>query len=82
LGIILSGLIFTWIRAANSLAGQFNKAMDSEGSEIGEETADAVDAVQNDPLAIEAVVEDITDDTGAAEAIQSRNKTAEDIGDD
>jgi len=29
LGIILSGLILSWIKAANNLAGQFNKAMES-----------------------------------------------------
>ncbi len=35
LGIILSALVISWIKAANSLAGQFNKAMeaDDEGGE-------------------------------------------------
>ena len=35
LGIILTGLVISWIKAANSLAGQFNKAMeaDDEGGE-------------------------------------------------
>ena len=27
LAVILSGLVFVWFKAANSLAGQFNKAM-------------------------------------------------------
>lgn len=37
LGIILSGLVFSWIKAANSLAGQFNTAMEAndEGGEAG-----------------------------------------------
>lgn len=36
LGIILTGLVLSWIKAANSLAGQFNKAM--EGSDEGDES--------------------------------------------
>jgi hypothetical protein len=30
LGVILSGLVFLWIQAANNLAGQFNKAMEPD----------------------------------------------------
>jgi len=37
LGIILTGLVFSWIKAANNLAGQFNKAM--EANEEGGEAA-------------------------------------------
>jgi hypothetical protein len=32
LGVILSGLVFLWIQAANNLAGQFNKAMEVDDS--------------------------------------------------
>ena len=32
LGVILSGLVFLWIQAANDLAGQFNKAMEVDDS--------------------------------------------------
>jgi AAA family ATP:ADP antiporter len=41
LGIILSGLVFSWINAANNLAGQFNKAMEAnnEGGEESEASA-------------------------------------------
>jgi len=38
LGVILSVLVFTWIRSANSLAGQFNKAMEAN-DEGGSATA-------------------------------------------
>jgi len=30
LGIILTGIVISWIKSANSLAGQFNKAMEAE----------------------------------------------------
>jgi len=40
LGIILSGLVFSWIKAANNLAGQFNKAMEAN-DEQGETEATA-----------------------------------------
>jgi hypothetical protein len=30
--VILSGLVFLWIQSANSLAGQFNKAMEVDDS--------------------------------------------------
>ena len=40
LGIILSGLVFSWIKAANNLAGQFNKAMEAN-DEGGEAEAEA-----------------------------------------
>ena len=33
LGIILSGLVLSWIKAANNLAGQFNKAMEANDDE-------------------------------------------------
>lgn len=33
LGVILSGLVFLWIQSANSLAGQFNKAMEVDDTE-------------------------------------------------
>lgn len=41
LGIILSGLVFSWIKAANNLAGRFNKAMEvnDEGDDEMEATA-------------------------------------------
>ena len=42
LGIILSGLVLSWIKAANSLAGQFNKAM--EASDEGDESEAAATA--------------------------------------
>jgi hypothetical protein len=32
LGLILSGTVFLWIQSANSLAGQFNKAMEIDYS--------------------------------------------------
>jgi AAA family ATP:ADP antiporter len=31
LAVILAGLVFMWVRAANSLAGQFNTAMSADG---------------------------------------------------
>jgi len=40
LGIILSGLVVSWIKAANNLAGQFNKAMEANDEE-GETEATA-----------------------------------------
>lgn len=40
LGIILSGLVFMWIRAANSLAGQFNKAMEANSDATCKAKAD------------------------------------------
>lgn len=36
LGIILIGLIFSWIKSANSLAGMFNKAMEANDAETEE----------------------------------------------
>lgn len=42
LGIILTGLVLSWIKAANSLAGQFNKAM--EASDEGDESEAAAAA--------------------------------------
>ncbi|KAG7356889.1 ADP,ATP carrier protein 1 [Nitzschia inconspicua] len=36
LGVILSGLIFLWIQSANSLAGQFNKAMEVDDDVVAE----------------------------------------------
>jgi hypothetical protein len=44
LGVILSGLVFLWIQSANSLAGQFNKAMeidDSKGKVAENKTEEA-----------------------------------------
>jgi AAA family ATP:ADP antiporter len=40
LGVILTGLVFSWIKAANNLAGQFNKAMEANDEE-GETEATA-----------------------------------------
>merc|ERR1712166_916846 len=38
LGVILSGIVFSWIKSANSLAGQFNKAMEvnDDGADEGD----------------------------------------------
>ena len=36
LGVILSGIVFTWIKSANSLAGMFNKAMEANEEDEGE----------------------------------------------
>ena len=41
--MILSGLVFNWIQSANSLAGQFEKAM-----ETGDEEADESDSVNKE----------------------------------
>jgi len=41
LGLILSGLIITWIKAANSLAGQFNKAMEANNDSVEEGVKEA-----------------------------------------
>ena len=35
--MILSGLVFNWIKSANSLAGQFEKAMEADDDEAADE---------------------------------------------
>ena len=47
LGVILSGLVFLWIQAANDLAGQFNKAMEADDSN---EDADETQSKDETPV--------------------------------
>lgn len=66
LGVILSGLVFTWIQAANSLAGQFNSAMASTSESKKRSDVDTnVDAPKTD---VSEAIENQAIETGTGES--------------
>lgn len=62
LGVILSGLVVVWIQAANSLAGQFNLAMETDGKATTG-TVEAIPTVDDSALGVQPLMEDLQENT-------------------